>query len=349
MKKKIIKGINIILIVFLILSCVTSNAKKDNNKSNAVEQIAKTLTSEAAAGNKIKIAVLPFPDSATKKYYRLSYYLNDEFVTAMYREKNQEMKIYERSQIESLLSEMDFNISGLVSTDTAVEIGNMIGADALVIGSLSVLSDQVRINARLVDVESGEISVADNGSIPLDENLKGMLNTVSSGNNDSDNLIAKSDDTPKSDDNSEDKKESDDTQDKNVKDETTVLSEYKAGDISFKITDIRKDANMIVFDMVLENLSDEDKKVIFVNNLTYFIDKNGKKHNPNLAINFFDSSANPYNQNNWIVGTVFQGLPVKGKLIFADVDYDKSTPAILGTEIRVGETYYKLIFKNLLK
>lgn len=61
--------------------------------------------------------------------------------------------LIEKMQSQKVLEELAIGQSGLVSSESAPEIGRMIGADALVFGSASPLALQIR----LVDAVSGEI------------------------------------------------------------------------------------------------------------------------------------------------------------------------------------------------
>jgi len=49
--------------------------------------------------------------------------------------------------------------TGLIDEDTAPKVGKMIGADELVIGSFQVVGENIRIDARFLDVETGRVHV----------------------------------------------------------------------------------------------------------------------------------------------------------------------------------------------
>ena len=86
MTKKIF--FSIIGVVLFLASCKSVEKKDDTSgKENATKKIARSLMAQLV-GDKKSIAVLPFPDSATKKYYKISYYLNDELITAMFKNKD---------------------------------------------------------------------------------------------------------------------------------------------------------------------------------------------------------------------------------------------------------------------
>jgi len=52
-------------------------------------------------------------------------------------------------------AEQRLNLSGLVDDDTAVKVGNYVGARYVIVGSVNGMGDTYTLSARLVDVETG--------------------------------------------------------------------------------------------------------------------------------------------------------------------------------------------------
>ena len=67
------------------------------------------------------------------------------------------MQLVERSKIEEVLIEQGFQQSGCTTTECAVEIGQLLGTDQLLIGSVGKIGRIYTINAKIVSVESGEV------------------------------------------------------------------------------------------------------------------------------------------------------------------------------------------------
>ena len=66
-------------------------------------------------------------------------------------------KIVERNQMGQILEEQGFQNTGIVSSDDAVKMGEALGADFIVSGSISKVGTLFSINARLLNVQSAEI------------------------------------------------------------------------------------------------------------------------------------------------------------------------------------------------
>lgn len=69
-----------------------------------------------------------------------------------------EVRVMERSQMDKILSEQGFQKSGACSgTECAVEVGQLLGIDRMVVGSVGHLGKTFVLVARMVDVSSGEV------------------------------------------------------------------------------------------------------------------------------------------------------------------------------------------------
>ena len=73
----------------------------------------------------------------------------------------QKITLVERSRLQEILDEMQLALSGVVNDDQVVEIGELAGANAILIGSITAGGDVYRIDARLVDVASAEVLLAE--------------------------------------------------------------------------------------------------------------------------------------------------------------------------------------------
>lgn len=65
--------------------------------------------------------------------------------------------VVERSLMEEILKEQNFQQSGCVSNECVVEVGKLVGVEQIVAGSIGKLGSIYTISARMVDVQSGSI------------------------------------------------------------------------------------------------------------------------------------------------------------------------------------------------
>lgn len=66
-------------------------------------------------------------------------------------------QVIERGQMEQILTEQDFQLTGCTSNECAVEIGQLIGARQMLAGSFGKLGTVYTIDMRIIDVRTGRI------------------------------------------------------------------------------------------------------------------------------------------------------------------------------------------------
>jgi len=71
-------------------------------------------------------------------------------------------QVLERSEMKRLLDEQKFQYSGCVDLKCAVELGKMLGAKYMVVGSVSKVGSSYSIDSRMIDVETSEAYISAN-------------------------------------------------------------------------------------------------------------------------------------------------------------------------------------------
>ena len=69
----------------------------------------------------------------------------------------QEIQLLERDRIQDLVKEMELQHTKFFDSTTAVKVGRMAGAEYIVVGSFAALQPRMKIDTRVVRVETGEI------------------------------------------------------------------------------------------------------------------------------------------------------------------------------------------------
>ena len=67
-------------------------------------------------------------------------------------------RIFERGKMEEILKEQAFSQSGCTSNECAMEVGKLLSVEGIIIGSISNVGSVYSVSARIVSVESGEIT-----------------------------------------------------------------------------------------------------------------------------------------------------------------------------------------------
>jgi len=68
------------------------------------------------------------------------------------------IRVVERQRLKALMDEIGLSMTGAVDEKTALRVGKLLGANHLLLGSFMKFRNQVRVNARVVTTETGEIT-----------------------------------------------------------------------------------------------------------------------------------------------------------------------------------------------
>ncbi len=126
------------------------------------------------AGEKVKIGILEFQalnEEARKD--SLGKIFTEVLTTSFF--KSEAFKIIEREQLQKILKELELTQSGIIDTSNAKQIGKMVGANAIVIGSVTKIGNDMRLDARIIDVESGIILTAEKSEGETDIKSIGIM------------------------------------------------------------------------------------------------------------------------------------------------------------------------------
>ncbi len=109
-------------------------------------------------GRRLTLAVLPFQGKGDSQDYVEA--ATDRMVTQLVELRR--FRVIERTKLEEVLQEQKLQVSGVVDDRTAVDVGRVAGADAIVVGSVSVIGSTATVSGRLIDTQSSEVIVARN-------------------------------------------------------------------------------------------------------------------------------------------------------------------------------------------
>ena len=113
------------------------------------------LTSPPARAQRT-VAVLPLEQGAgSEEYAGLGSALAGMLVSDLSRVET--LQLVERSRLDALMQEMELAGTGFLDPETAQELGHGVGAELLVAGGYSVVTETFLMDARIVEVQSGSV------------------------------------------------------------------------------------------------------------------------------------------------------------------------------------------------
>lgn len=116
----------------------------------------------------IRLAILYFNNSGgDDKLEKLRKGLADMLITDL--SKLGSVSIVERSRLEDIIKEQELGKHGAIDKQTASRIGKLLGAEAILTGAYFEMMGMLRIDARFIDVETGEVLKSDGVEGPTND------------------------------------------------------------------------------------------------------------------------------------------------------------------------------------
>ena len=120
------------------------------------EQVIEKVNELTKNENAKRIAILYFDNSSDdKKLNQLKKGLTDMLISDL--SKVSMLNVIERTKLEEILKEQKLNNTNSFDSKTASKIGKLLGVEHIMTGSFFELMGRLRIDARLIDVETGKI------------------------------------------------------------------------------------------------------------------------------------------------------------------------------------------------
>jgi len=136
-------GDNISVVIDYITSCLIE--EKDVN--------VKKIPSKDGVGKKLHIAVIDLESSVISKSD--ASLITDQVMDAIVRSK--QFRVLERSNMNRILKEQEFQMSGIVKQSSMIEIGELLGVQAVLSTQLHKVGEYYTLSVQLTSVKTGEI------------------------------------------------------------------------------------------------------------------------------------------------------------------------------------------------
>ena len=157
-----------LVIMLLIIGCASVKANPDEvSLSTAIREAAARMETRLDAGTKIALINFTSPSQA------FSDYVLDELSAVLVN--NGHLVVVDRANLDRIRQELGFNVSGEVSDQSMQEIGQMLGAQALVTGSLTSIADLRRVMFKVIMTETAAVAVQHPADIINDRRVQALL------------------------------------------------------------------------------------------------------------------------------------------------------------------------------
>ncbi len=128
----------------------------------------------SSSGKPMVIAITDFI-TVEEKITKLGRYLSDKLTP--YFSRSRQFSVLERALIEKVIDEQRFQVSSFVDEKSTMEFGKLVGAQAIISGTISELNDAFYINAKVIGVTRGDLMVSVDVEVNRSSRLTALYNT----------------------------------------------------------------------------------------------------------------------------------------------------------------------------
>jgi len=148
---------------------MTTPASKIPSLDELLQQSAEKIEERLATGTRVALINVSSPSVQFSEYVLT--YLESIFVN------NGKLVVVDRSNLDRIRQELGFQLSGEVNDESASAIGKMLGAGAIITGTLINIGDAYRLTLKAINVETATVAASHPADIANDNRVKALLST----------------------------------------------------------------------------------------------------------------------------------------------------------------------------
>lgn len=142
------------------------------NMFKSINELVSDLASGPEETQKNTIAITDFSPVSVHPT-SLERFLSEEFITRI--TLTQTFNVVERSQISRIMTELKLSLSDFADPQYVKQTGKLLGADYLLIGTITDVKFGLKVNARIINTETGEVYKASSTTIFKDPVVRKLL------------------------------------------------------------------------------------------------------------------------------------------------------------------------------
>jgi len=163
--KKIMAIIMAFMVFFLFVVVRAEYALAASDLETGIDELAEQISKNMKETGRKKIAIVEFSD-LDGNITAFGQFLAEELITRLFMIAPGQFEVVERRQLMRVLQEQKLTMSGLLDAKAMESVGKILGIDAIVTGTVADLGNTVKINARLIGVDTARVFAVAATSIP---------------------------------------------------------------------------------------------------------------------------------------------------------------------------------------
>lgn len=143
-------------------------------------ELATAVSKSLKENERKKATVLDFMDLQGNTS-ELGRFIAEQFSVALVMSRTG-FSVMDRANLKTILAEHKLTISGLVEPENAKKLGQFSGVDAIILGNITALKDDIVVTVKVIATDTAEILGAAKARIPKSKDLEALItNTITSG------------------------------------------------------------------------------------------------------------------------------------------------------------------------
>ena len=138
-----------------------------------INSLSTAMAEKIAAAGKKTIAVVDFTD-LQGNVTELGRFLAEEFSVAL-AGTGKGFEVVDRTHLKSILVEHKLSSTGIIDPQTARKLGQIVGVDALITGTITPFGDSIRISVKVLDTTTARVVSASTGNIAKTKAIEELL------------------------------------------------------------------------------------------------------------------------------------------------------------------------------
>jgi TolB-like protein len=141
-----------------------------------ISALAEKLAAQVKESGRKKVTILDFTDLQGNSS-ELGRFLAEELSVGLV-ERRSGFSVMDRANLKTILAEHKLTVDGLVEPENAKKLGQFSGVDAIVLGKVTPLKDEVAITVKVIATDTAETLGAARGRIPNGKEIEHLLGSA---------------------------------------------------------------------------------------------------------------------------------------------------------------------------
>lgn len=176
----------VVVVVTCVFLCGSAFAQSQS-VDKEISTLAEKLAAQVKESGRKKITVLDFADLQGRTT-ELGRFLAEQLSVSLV-ERRSGFSIMDRANLKTILAEHKLTVEGLIDPENAKKLGLFSGVDAIVLGSVTTLADEVAITTKIIATDTAEIVGAAKARIPKAKEIAHLLESAISNGHSLDKAV----------------------------------------------------------------------------------------------------------------------------------------------------------------